>query len=466
MRFRPVLQKWKRKKIIKTLKTSSPLRFEKMGEKAIAPTYKCAVANSPAYRDFLLQQRGEIPRVETAAAFSARIPLLNKENYFSSYRLDELAGKKLGDIKLAMTSSGYSGKFAYGFSSAKAVKKFRLGIDTSLDYIFDISNRKTFLINCAPMGVHIDTSLPLAETSVRSDMVIALLKKVSPWYDQTILIGDPYFIKKLVEDAERENIRWSKLNVSIVTAQDWLPESLRSYLADRLELNPDEDHRTILTTMGMSELGINVFHESRQLIRLRRAVVRDNVLQEMFCQPGMKAPPLFYHYYPFRTHIESVKSGELVFTALDREGIIPVIRYVTGDAGKVFRYEEFCHRLEGDYDQLIPDLKLPVGIIYGRTKHRFMVNGQPVYIEDLKESLYSDKEVAASVTGLIKFDPEKESPQLLVHLKKGMKVSRKLTEKLDIAIQSGCTVPLKVEFKAYHDFPDALSLSYEQKLKG
>jgi len=52
-----------------------------------------------------------------------------------------------------------------------------------------------------PHGVKIPTSLPVADTSVRPDMALAIYKKFSDKFDQTIFVSDPHFLKKLVEEA-------------------------------------------------------------------------------------------------------------------------------------------------------------------------------------------------------------------------------------------------------------------------
>lgn len=318
------------------------------------------------------------------------------------------------------------------------------------------------------MGVHVDTSMTIAETSVRSDMAIALLKKVSPFYDQTVLLGDPYFMKKLVEEGDNEKINWRKLNVSIVTGQDWLPESLRTYLANRLEIDLDNDSdRTILTTMGMTELGINVFHESKYLVKLRREVAKNPELKKLLVKSKMTAPPLFYHYYPFRTHIESLNTSgipEMLFTSLDPKSIIPVIRYSTGDSGTTITYSKLKEKLGEKYKSLLPDLKLPLGIILGRSKNKFNINKHIFYLEDIKEGLFSNPEVASAITGLIKVETGDRTAKVLVHLKKGIKHSAALQNLTKTTLSDYLQFEIDAYLQDYEKFSGNLELSYEHKL--
>jgi len=454
------LETFRRKKTLKVLKNTQAEKFVRSVPKNLIRRYEQARKHSPAYADITK----DLPPVRSPEEFGEHVPLLNKENYYSKYTLKELAGEKYRDIKLAMTSSGYSGTFAYGFSSGKDARSFRRGVDISFEYCFGISDRSTFLINCEPMGVHLETSLPIAETSVRSDMAVALLKKVSPLYDQTILIGDPYFMKKVIEEGDDEKINWSRLKVSLVTGQDWLPESLRSYLARRLEITLDEDtDRAIYTTMGMAEIGMNLFHESARLVKIRRAVARDKQLKAKLTGSDMISPPLFYHYYPFRTFIESVNS-ELIFTSLSSGNIIPIIRYATGDSGSLLTWEELVKLLGPSHKDVIPDLQLPIGIIYGRTKNRLKADGRNLHIEDIKEALFLNNEIAASVTGLLKAELTDGNLLVHLHLKEKLKPETALKKTAEKEISDFLQFPVSVKLYSYNNFPKALELSYEHKL--
>jgi phenylacetate-CoA ligase len=462
------LQKFRRKQIIKYLRNTSPEKFESIAEKKLYKTIHKAAKDSPAYKSIVDEKKAELKRVKTLEDFKHIVPITNKLNYFERYTFEQLLGHNEKKMKSAMSSSGYTGTFAYGFVSENAIKNSRLGVDTTFDYWFDISKKRTFLINCAPMGVHVETSLPLAETSVRSDMAIALLKKVSPAFDQTIIGGDPYFLKKLIEEGDEKGINWEKLQVSLITAQDWLPESLRTYLASRIGINPDNSGiRGIYATMGMTELGLNVFHESKYTIGIRRAILKDMELRNLLFQSDMRAAPCIFHYYPFRTYIESIKNkeqDELIFTVTDLKNILPIIRYNTGDAGKIMSYNQLKTVLTPKYPIFIPDLKLPIGILYGRIKNQIIFRNQFLHIEDIKEGLFSDSEVGSKVTGLIKIQSNKDKIYVMVHLKNGILNDTNLKKKIRNAIHTYLLFEVEIQLISYNEFPDAIELNYERKM--
>jgi phenylacetate-CoA ligase len=468
MNLKEKIQRLKRKRVIQFLQKTSPEYFENLSEKKLLLAFQNNNNFSPAYTDFLKSNNLDHREIKSVDDFKLKVPFLNKNNYFERYNFDQLLGKNISKTKLITSSSGFSGTFAFGFASDFAIKRARPGVDLTLDYWFDISNRKTFLINCAPMGVHVETSLALAETSVRSDMALSLIKKISPSFDQTIIVGDPHFLKKLVEEGTLLNIAWKELGVSLITGQDWLPESLRTYLAQLIEIDIDKnDDRGIYATMGMTELGLNVFHESRSTVRIRRMALNNPDLKEKLVGPGMKASPMFFHYYPFRSYIESFDSPdgkELLFSVLDKNGLLPIFRYSTGDSGHIVSYSNLNEILKNDYPQLLPDLKLPLGIMYGRTKNRYKTKEECIYLEDIKEGLYTNFEVAENITGLIQVKNEDNNITIKVQLQKGRIPNKNLDKKIQSAVHSYLSCEVVVEILNYFDFPEGTELNYERKL--
>lgn len=450
------------------LRNTQPEKFIHSAEKKLIRHVRRIRKFSGAYKNILHEHNIESSDIKTIQDFKQYLPVTDKLNYFEKYSYEQLLGRNESRMKNAMSSSGYTGTFAYGFTDENIAKRSRLGVDTTFDYWFSISDKKTFLINCAPMGVHVETSLPLAETSVRSDMAISLLKKVSPAFDQTIIGGDPYFLKKLIEEGDEAGINWEQLQVSLITAQDWLPESLRSYMASRIGIDPEsEGERGIYATMGMTELGLNVFHESKYTVKIRRALLRDPELRNAFKLSGSTLAPCFFHYYPFRTYIESVTNAgidELLFTVTDPKSLLPIIRYSTGDSGIVLTYNQLKKILHPAYQQLLPDLKLPLGILFGRSKNRLNKENHVIHMEDIKEGLFNDPEVAQNITGLIKVLNEENEITVLIHLERGIKNSDSLRNKIVKAAHNYLSTELNVLVKSYNDFPSALELNYEKKL--
>jgi phenylacetate-CoA ligase len=468
MKISESIERYKRKYILYSLLNTSPNKFERISKGRLIAALNRFYKISPAYRDLLKKMGIDLKSIQSITDFRTKLPVLNKQNFFNSYTFRELLGKNFNKVKLATSSSGFSGTFAFGFASANALTSSRIGVDATLEYWFDISNRKTFLINCAPMGVHVETSLPMAETSVRSDMALSLIKKISPEFDHTIIVGDPHFLKKLLEEGTGQKIPWKARSISLVTGQDWLPESLRTYLANMLEIDLETDkYRGIYATMGMTELGLNVFHESKFTVRLRRVLLQNTKLRQELTKTEMKACPIFFHYYPFSTYIESIETqnrSELLFSVLDTKNLLPLIRYSTGDAGEIVSYNDLIKVLGKNFPQLIPDLKLPLGIMQGRLKNEFISKESKLYMEDIKEGIYSDFDVAASITGLLSLKINSDDCELWVQLKSNIQKVESLGKKIKEAVHSYLSFEIKVHIFEYKEFPKGLEINYERKL--
>jgi len=456
----------KRKWIRRYLTTSDPDSLVSGSAGKAVSAFHRAVKKSEAYRRIMEVQSIRPGEIKSPDDFSKRVPVTDKNNFFSVFPLNEIMAKQdFPKIRNIMTSSGFSGKFAFGADLLGRESSSRFFVDTALDLLFNTSLKKTFLINCTPMGVHVETSLPLAETSVRSDMVIAILKKVSVHYDQTIIIGDPYFMKKLVEEGCEAGIRWKNLGVSLVMGQDWFPETLRSYLANLMELDPEKTtDRMMLATMGLTELGLNVFHETPETVRIRRMAQRDGHLREKLFGTEKAACGTLFHYYPMRFFLEEHTDGSLLFTTLSKSTVIPLIRYYSGDCGKLISYNELVRLLaQFRLADLKPWLKLPLATMTGRATNVLPYKGQPLYPEDLKLGLYETENAARQTTGYFVLSVEQEKPLVEVQLKPGMTPSAELGKVYSRAFQQYVKPELAIKLYSYHDFPYGMELNYEKK---
>lgn len=463
--MKPFPESFLRKRAINYLKKADPQKMLSKSQKELISRFKWSARHIPAYRKLLSEKGISSRKIDGLQSFKSSIPVLTKENFFEPYPFEAFIPKgQMDKVDLVTSSSGFSGKMAYGIVSKQASKKMRFGVDLTLDLLFKASEKKTFLINCAPMGVHVETSAALAETSVRSDMAISLLKKVAPSYDQTVIVGDPHFLKKLLEEGTEAGIDWKKLQVSLISGQDWMPESLRTYLASILELDiEDEKDRGIYLTMGMTELGLNVFHESRETVLIRRLCKNDQGMQKQILGTQTPACPVIFHYYPMRTFIEEHANGELLFSILDKDAILPLMRYSTGDMGSVMEYTKISSLLSKSHPDLIPKLHLPLGLMKGRSKNILGSEGKEFQVEMLKEGLYEDVEAAHAVTGYFHLEAKNGHWQAMIQLKQQIKKNKQLSQKISASFLKYTQCDISVSVNSYDEFPYGKELNYEKK---
>ncbi|MFA7319249.1 MAG: hypothetical protein WC022_01495 [Parcubacteria group bacterium] len=470
MNIKQTYERYKRKKILNLLLNTEPAKIIAMGEKMAIPAFRRAATRMPAYKKILNDHKVDIAKIRSVADF-AKLPILSKKTLFPLFDIEELCmDGDLSVIQGAMTSSGFSGIYSFGINTPQNYKTIAMSIDMGLQANFDIDHKKTFFINALPMGVKVRTSLPLAETSVRDDMVLALLKKISPKFTQTIILSDPHFIKKIVDTGNAQKIDWEKLGVSFVLGEDWFSESFRTYLAEETGLDLDKPNgRLIGTTMGVAELDLNIFHEGFETIQIRRAAVTDKKLREALFGQDAELVPIIFHYYPHRTYMEAVpeKSDdqELVFSMLSQEMAIPLIRYNSGDKGKLMTHTELAKILtECGYERFIPKLKLPIVCVWGRKDRCLIANGVKIYPEIIKQGLYENTTVARTITGHF-FLSNETDPQMEIQLRKdiALKNITDLDERIKKALSQYKLPDMKIIIYPYADYPHAMELDYEKK---
>ena len=369
-----LIKRWGIKKAINYLTKSHSGELLKIGEDRLIPVFQDAAGNVPAYREFLKEKGVDLSEVNDVESFKRLVPIIDK-SIFSKYEIYDLCrGKSLGgkgklsNMTNAATSSGMSSEFSYALSGKKALNNFKFMADLLLDYIFNTSKRRTFFINADAMGVRMHTDLFLAETSVRPDMVLALIKKFASSFDQIILMGNTYFVKKVIEDGIEHGIDWKNITVHLVIGEDWFPENYRTYLARLLGIDFDRPEKgMIISTMGISELGTTLFQETYNKVCIRRLAEENKELRYALFGKGTDICPILFHYHPYQIFLEEI-DGELVFTTLARDAAIPLVRYRSGDRGRIYTYNAVKAVLDRfDYKERTPELKLPLVAVMGRS---------------------------------------------------------------------------------------------------
>jgi phenylacetate-CoA ligase len=462
--------KLRHRRIYKFLTTSNPQKLERLSEKLLLKAFHKAAKESVALSAILSNSHIDIRNINDVASFKKNVPVLTKRDFFVPFNPTEWIRKGVQNkIKTIMTSSGFSGTFAFGAELRGDTKNIRSGVDFTLDMLFKTSSKRTLLINCVPMGVHVETSLTIAETSVRSDMAVAIARDMSPRFEQTIIVGDPHFLKKLIEEGIEKNIDWKALNTSLICGQDYFPETYRTYMANLigLDVNNNSD-RLIMATMGTTELGLNVFHESFETIKLRRAIQHNPNLKTILPPFETKAVPYIFHYYPFRHYIEEIpEAGQqkaLVFSILNKKTPVPLFRYHTGDSGALIPHNNLRSALtEAGLENLIPKLKLPLAAVEGRLNNFYRFNDVKIYPSDIKLGLYENHKAAGQTTGYFKINTSEKTPVIEIQLKPQIKCSQPIINTFSEALNKYLPAELPVKVYEYSEFLYGMKLDYESK---
>lgn len=457
---------WERRKIAEYLIKTDPAKILQEGEKRLIPAFRYAAANVPAYKCLLKEKNVDVSKIRDIKSFKEFVPLVNKE-IFSSHGIKELCREgALKDAKVFSVSSGFSGTFSFAVGAKRELEGIKSACDFLLDYNFDTGRKKTLLINCLAMGVKVYTDLPLAETSVRSDSILALINKLEPEFEQFILIGNPFFLKEVLEEGLKRGVDWKAKNINLVMGEDWFPESFRSYLGSLLGIEFSRPgKRMIGSSMGICELGLSLFQESRYTIEIRRLAAKDEKLRSAIFGAEFKTCPLLFHYNPFQIFLEDI-DGDLVFSVLNKDAAIPLIRYHSGDRGKIISCQRLKEALaEFNYQEYLPGIHLPLVAVSGRRDKFIPLAGKKIFPEEIKEALYGDFTIAALTTGNFHMGQDNGKLKLEIQLKEGVNSGQDLNGKFRAALIKYLSEDFILSLYPCREFPYGVGLIYEQKFK-
>jgi phenylacetate-CoA ligase len=447
-------------------------RFE---QQAVQQFHRVA-ARVPFYKR-LLARRGIRPaRVTDIETFRAAVPIIAKRDVFASHPLADLVvDGSLSGIETLITSSGATASaFSLGMIDRDGTQSMVQSIDRLLDMWFRTGHRKTFMITTCAMGVTFPTSLPGSNLSVRSDRALALLRALKPYYQQFVVASDVYFLKKLLEDGHRAGMRWSEWPVQFAMGGEWFPESYRRYLASILQVDLDRRNpRThILSSMGAAELGFNLCFETHDTVRLRQLATADERLRHALFG-AVDTVPMIGHHDPRRWFIELTPTQELgagggafVFTSVDLDAAMPLVRYRTGDCGYILPYSRVRRILRAlKYDAYVPELKYPLLAVAGRTDQSATVRSTVVRMEFLRAVLYSDPRLASATTGQFHVTTRGGRLHVRIQLQAAIAPARRARVQAQFSSLFNRHVPAVVHAVPYFDFRDVLSVDYERKFR-
>jgi len=458
--------------IIEFLRSAEPEMLELMGEASVLEAFGRAAAEVPAYGD-MLRARGVDPAaVADIDSFRRLVPLTDKEATFGRYPVRELCrGGSVRGIKTIVPSSGHSGSFAFSVDVAEGGELAAKGADLAFHYVLGVLDRPTLVVNCYPMGLQVPTSMAVANAGVNADVALGIIKALAGDFEQLIVVSQPPFVKHLLEQGLEQGVDWRRLRTSVVAGGEGFVESWRTYVSGLVGIaDPDRPEGTyVASSMGAGELGLNLFHEIPESIRIIRRAYRDPVFRTELVGSETATTPHFFVYYPMRSFIESIPldgwpGGELAVshTALDLP--MPLFRYRTGDLVRLIPYrrlEEVLARLAPDL--ALPGLRLPCAAVFGR-RDGLELGRSRVTIEMLKEALFLDGEVASAVTGFFRAGTDgAKTLTMEVQLRAGRAPGDEIEDRLVQALR--VTLPRSVDHRIrlypHEAFPQ--HTTYERK---
>lgn len=458
------------------LARSKPDELIAQGEKRLLAVFRRAATQSVAYRAVLAEAGIKVSDIQTPQDVLARCPVLNKANTFHRFSADQLLCSDIPATELAsvLTSSGQGGNgFALGLTSRRQARSAAWLIDLGLELAFDIDKHRSLLVNCLPMGVTFASeAVCVANVSVREDMACAVIQQAGALFEQIILCGDPLFLKRLCDYSQDIGLDWRRHRVHVIIGEETFPETFRDYLAQVLGIQPDDPASGLIgSSMGVGELGLNLFNETRETVALRRACIRHPALLKQLTGVDLAvAPaPTFLVYNPLRTLVEISSpdahgTGDLLLTMLDRQAPIPLIRYATGDRMQRIPPEALARALaDGGLPLALPTL--PVVALHGRAKDRVPGGG---HVDLFKAALYQHPALAREMSGAHRIVQAEGRIRWEVQAGKGRPLTQEQAQGMVETLHDTLAPQLpgqalEVTVHAYDAFSHGKTIDYERK---
>ena len=371
------------------LKTKPADFWVKKGEEYALELFHRAAEKVPAYQDFLSKNSVDHKKIITIEDFKSGVPVIDKENYIYKYSLSELCWN--GDVtqsSLISQSSGTTGSPHFWPRFAKYDKDLKLVHEVFFKDLYNTDNKKTLFVVCFYLGAHIAGVVTtnavrdilsdgmkgsIVTAGINKKDIFSTINKLSPLFDQTILMGYPPFLRDIILDGKNDDvgIDWKKINLKFMFSAESFPENWRDNLYKNSGIN--NFLQSGFNVYGCSEVGfmgkfLENNSESRSLFGLANGYV-----------------PAIYQYHPWNKYFESI-NNHLVCTS---DNGLPLIRYDIKDIGVVYKTDEIKEKFSSKID--IENIwNLPIITVFGRSDYTATIYGVNVYPEHIKAVIAKD----------------------------------------------------------------------------
>lgn len=391
-----ISQRMKRRMLLRLLARQTPVKLMGRAEAALPSVIASARKRSVAYAT-LCEERGLAASEAVTRESFSRLPMLDKSSTFERFEIRDLLARDVPVETLGgvLTSSGYGAvSFGFGLSDRQQQSMTPQAIDLGLQNAFAIDERRTLLINTLPMGVVFESNAAcVSNVSVREDMAFAILKQAGPLFEQVILVVDPLFAKRFFDYANERGYDFAGQRIHMIIGEETFQEPYRDYLAAQLGVDCDTTDEGVFlgSSMGVGELGLNLFFETPETIQLRRALHRLSPLARQ---------PMIFCFNPLRSWVEvhdpdGSGIGELLVTMMDRKVSVPLPRYSTGDRVSWIN-EEVLEEVPQAVAKAFGQLPFPAIAVHGRERDQL---SDDWHIDELKAMQYRDPKVARQLSG-------------------------------------------------------------------
>lgn len=387
-------------------------RFDEDPHQHVLDLFRAAVAKVPAYRQFL-DANAVVPENILTFEDFVSLPLTNKSNYMAAYPLPaRCRDGRLSHCDRLAVSSGSTGTSTIWPRALIDELDVALRFEQVFRQSFQAHQRDTLAIVCFPMGNWVGGvftasccwhlaqkgyPLTVATPGNKPDEILRVVRELAPFFQQTVLLGYPPFVKDVLETGKVQGLDWSAYHIKFVFAGEVFTEEWRDLLMARVgSQSPSLDSASLYGTADGGVLG----NETPLSISIRRFLAANpGIARELF---GEARLPTLVQYDPISRFFEVVNGSTLAVTC---DNGVPLIRYHIADRGGVMAYRDMLAFLKergfgaSDLDGVdANDFALPFVWVFGRADFTVSFYGANIYPENVLVGL-EQPELSAWVTG-------------------------------------------------------------------
>ncbi len=377
--------------------TRSTKEWEEAGRANALILFQEAAERVPAYQKFLRTEGVDPKSIKSHEDF-IRLPFTDKENYLRKYPLNELCWDgKITSAQMVSVSSGSTGEPSFWPHGTymQEVGEWYYGL--IFEQNFQVSRQRTLVVVCYTLGTWMagthtliateslaNQGMPITVVSpgINKAEVLKCIKKLSPLYDQTVLIGYPPFVKDILDEGALAGIDWKTHNIKMMYGGEPFSEAWRDYVLEKVgSQRPLLDTANVYAAADCGIMGV----ETPTSIAIHRYAAENQAWSEhTFASSRV---PTLQQYHPAMRYFETT-GDELVVTT---NNSVPLVRYRIRDTGGIITFEEMTQLLGGRQaaDSLHQNTgeylcTMPFVYVFGRAHNTATLYALNVYPENVR----------------------------------------------------------------------------------
>lgn len=442
-------------KTIRKIKERKSAYWTKRAEEVSLKLFHEVAERVPAYKDFLRKNKINPSKIKNFKDFKL-VPPTSKENYLRQYPLEDLTWN--GHLKKSLVFTSTSGSTGSPFYFPR---NHILDWQSSVYHQIFLENsridldKSTLVVVCFGMGVWIgglityqafklisERGYPLTiiTPGVNKKEIFETVKNLGSKFSQIVLCGYPPFMKDVVDEAEKNGVRWKDYDARIIFAAESFSEKFREYVIGKMGIQ--NIHSGTMNIYGSADIGTMAIETPINIIMRRKALEKKKIYNEIFAEANRL--PTFVQFNPEFLNFESADKN-IYCTG---NNTIPFVRYEIGDNGGVVTFSEADLIFKSNGIDILKEAEkaglqntvyeLPSVYLYERKDMSVKLYGAIIFSEYVKGGLECgefEERITGRFTMFTKYNRKHdEYLEINIELKNGVKAGKSLEKEITKSI--------------------------------